>query len=162
MPRVCIIGLGQPAAGDDGVGPAVVEALALLPLPEDVALATTSDASLLVDLLASCGHAVVVDAAVGAGPPGSVHVLEPAGLAMFSGHPLSSHGIGVAQALELARAVLGHAAPRVSIVAIGIEAPRRPVSGLSRVVQAAIPQVQKVVLELAFAPQDREFSTEHA
>ncbi len=154
MPRVRIIGLGQPVAGDDGVGVAVIEALGADALPGDVELITARDASELVDLLEGCERAVVVDAAVGGGPPGSVRVLEPSALAALSYSPVSSHGLGVAETLELVRVLSPGAASHVRVVAISIDAPRRYAGELSAPVQAAVCRARDVVLELVLAPPD--------
>lgn len=148
MPRIRIIGLGQEAAGDDGVGPAVIAALGSAPLPDGVALATARDAGALIDLLQGCEHAVVVDAAVGAGPPGSVQLLEPGDL-QRSASPLSSHGLGVGEAIQLSRVLSTSAARRVSIVTVGIDTPTGPGRGLSPAVSDAIDRARQVVLDLA-------------
>lgn len=146
MARVVIIGLGQAAAGDDGVGAAVVDALRDAPLPAGVELVAARDATELVELLRGAGRAILVDAAIGAGPPGSVRLLSPDGLATLPSHPLSSHGFGVREALELACAVTDAAGCRISIVAVCIEAPRRYERGLSPAVRAAVTRARQLVL----------------
>ncbi len=124
--------------------------------PATFELLQARDASELVDLLEGCERAVIVDAAVGVDPPGCVRVLEPTGLAALSSSPVSSHGIGVAEALQLTRVLSPGAAPWVRVVAIGIDAPRRYAGELSPPVQAAVCRARDTILELVFVPPDGE------
>jgi len=80
---IAVLGVGNPDRGDDGVGPAVVAALAALAgrLPGDVRLAVLDgEPSRLVDAWSAAALAVVVDAAApspdGAVPAGTVDVIE--------------------------------------------------------------------------------------
>ena len=88
---VRVIGLGQRVAGDDGVGLCVLDALEQDP-PAGVELCRVADAAQLVELVQGAERVVVVDAAVAAGPPGTVrtpwHRSPPTALA--SDKPSSS------------------------------------------------------------------------
>jgi len=140
-----VVGIGQAAAGDDGVGLAVARALAA----RGVAVRETADASLVLALLEAERDVVVVDAVVGGGAPGSVIRLDPGALA--SGPtPLSSHGLGVAEALELARALYGtDVAARVAIVGVAIARPGTTGIGLSPAVAAAVGPAAALAAALA-------------
>lgn len=153
-----IIGLGQPAAGDDGVGPAVIQALGDVELPDDVEVSTARNPGELVDLLRSSSHAILVDAVVDTDAPGSVLVLEPEQLAAQPS--LSSHGLGVAEAVALARVLDGGA--RVEVVAIGIRAPRAYGTQLSPAVQASVLRARQIAIELALAPCGSDAARERA
>jgi hydrogenase maturation protease len=137
--RVRVIALGQPAAGDDGVGLAVLDELRAAPLPEDVELVAATDAADLVALLAGVGSAIVIDAVVG-GQPGAVRELAPEDLACRAAVPVSTHGIDVQQAIELARILSEGAAPELRIVGVAVERPRRLGTGLSPSAAAAVPE----------------------
>lgn len=140
-----VVGIGQAAAGDDGVGLAVAREIA----GRGVAVRESADASILLALLEAGHRLVVVDAVVGGGPPGSVIRLAPD--ALGSGPtPLSSHGLGVAEAIALARMLYG---PRIvaelAIIGIAIDRPRVHAVGLSPAVAAAVGPAAALVAELA-------------
>ena len=147
--RTRVIALGQAAAGDDGVGFAVLEELHRREIPPDVELLRANDATDLMWLLPASANVVLVDAALGPSA-GRVMVLDIAGLARAGVQPVSSHGIGVREVVELARLLsperLGDS---IRIVAIGIEQPERYRSVLSLNVAAAIMRAADRVLELA-------------
>jgi hydrogenase maturation protease len=140
-----IVGIGQSAAGDDGVGLAVARVLA----SRGVDARETTDASVVLALLEAGRRIVVVDAVVGGGPVGAVIRLDPQ--ALGSGpQPLSSHGVGVAEALELARILYGeHVTTKVAIVGIAIDRPRVLGGELSPAVAAAIEPAAALALTLA-------------
>jgi hydrogenase maturation protease len=129
-----IVGIGQLAAGDDGVGLAVARELAV----RGFAVRESADASLLLALLPAGHRVVVVDAVAGGGPPGTVMQLDPAALGTGP-TPLSSHGLGVAEAIALARTLYGdEAVTRLAIVGIAIERPAAHAIGLSPAIAAAV------------------------
>jgi hydrogenase maturation protease len=145
--RARVIGLGQPAAGDDGAGVAVVRALREGGLPRDVEALDSPDPSALVTLLERGVATIVVDAVLGA-PAGQVLELTIESLAPRMSRSVSSHGIGLAEALGLAQ-VLSGADPRdVRIVAITIGRPAGYDGRLSPDVAAAVPCAAAAVLRL--------------
>lgn len=144
---VRIIGLGQRAAGDDGVGLCVLDALAANP-PAGVELHPVADPARLVELLQGAERVVLVDAAVGAGPAGGVLALGLDELADAPLSPVSTHGIGVRQALELARVLAGGALPEVVLLAVAIEPPSGYATELSGPVARAVPVAAAKVREL--------------
>jgi hydrogenase maturation protease len=104
--RVVVIGVGNEFRRDDGIGPAV---LARLPgqAAESVQLVLSDgDPARLIEAWTGASLAVVVDA-VRADPPvpGRLHrmVVDPAGPARIQ--PVSSHGLGLGEAIGLARAL---------------------------------------------------------
>ncbi len=119
--------MGSPH-GDDAVGWAVVDELAAgSALPRGVRPARCERPPLaLVEALAGADAAVVVDATRSGLAPGTVH--EPSADGLREARPLSCHGLGVAHALALARA-LGRLPPRLAIV--GVEAGPLEGDGLS-------------------------------
>lgn len=135
---VRVVALGQSSAGDDGVGLRVLERLSADP-PAGVELHGVADTAQLVDLILGADHLVIVDAATGAGPAGSVHVFDGASLGEIPQRSLSSHGMSVSQALELGRALGGGSASEVHVVAIAIEPPSGFSSELCPAVAAAVP-----------------------
>lgn len=80
MPRVLIAGVGNVLRGDDGFGPAVVQALeAAGPLPAGVRTVEVGigGLGLVHELMEGCDALVVVDAVDRGGAPGTLYVLEP-------------------------------------------------------------------------------------
>jgi len=142
---VRVIGVGNAACGDDGAGLAVAAALADRALPKVAILRSDGDGAELMQMWAGAARAYVVDAVRGAGPPGRVHRLAAGspGLSARLG-PGSSHQFGLAEAVELARALGSLPA---ELIVFGIEGRRfAPGTGLSPEVAAAVPRVAWRVL----------------
>jgi hydrogenase maturation protease len=146
-PRARIVGLGQRAAGDDGVGLAVLARLRAAGAPEGVELVEAAEASALVDAVRLGGPVVVVDAVL-ADPPGVVLTLSEDDLSRAALSPLSSHGLSAGGALALARSLdSGAVSRRITIVAVSIAAPGRYRLGLSPEVAAAVDPAARAALD---------------
>jgi hydrogenase maturation protease len=146
--RARVVGIGQIVAGDDGVGLAVLDELRRRRVPEGTEIVHLADPMDLVPLLERDERVVLVDAVL-ASPPGVVLELGPDELSRQASQPASSHGMGAAQAIELARALSpGGAAPHLRVVAVTIGRPERYRVGLSPEVAAAVPQAADRVLQL--------------
>ncbi|MEU6255784.1 hydrogenase maturation protease [Streptomyces sp. NPDC047043] len=152
--RIAVIGVGNDFRRDDGVGWAVLAGLreraGERPLPPGTVLATCDgDPARLIGLWEGADLAVVVDAAhAHPGTPGRVHRLE-----LDAGHlaqppTTSSHGLGLGEAVELAR-VLGVLPGRLVVYAVeGADSALG--TGLSPAVAAAVePLVRAVESEVA-------------
>ncbi|MGE5225599.1 MAG: hydrogenase maturation protease [Planctomycetaceae bacterium] len=155
MRRARVIGCGNPHAGDDAAGLLVAAALRDR-VPEGVEVVEAGPASRVLDLLDGVDVAIVVDAVRSPGgerAPGTLVRAEagPDGLPASLRSSLSSHGLGVAEAVALA-AALGRA-PRV--VVHGVEAADVGVgSPPSAPVAAALPRLQAAVLADLRVPAD--------
>jgi hydrogenase maturation protease len=142
-----VVGLGQPMAGDDGVGIAVARRLA----DQGIAVRMAADASPLLWLLEDGARLIVVDAVIGAGRPGDVVQLDGRLVADCAAPvaPVSSHGLGLAQAIGLARALHGEdAAAAVTVVGVVIERPTELRTELSPAVAAAVEPAAALIREL--------------
>lgn len=117
-----VIGIGNPDRGDDGAGRVAVRALAGR-LPPGVGVREHSGtAPELVDWFAAAGAVWIVDAARSGAAPGTLRRFDAAaGPLPASLLGVSSHGLGLGTAVELARA-LG-CLPRVCVV-WGVEGAR--------------------------------------
>jgi len=134
-----VIGLGQPAAGDDGVGIAVVVRLRVEGDLEGVCYETVDEPSALVERLQTGVPVILVDAVVGAGKAGDVVVLGVDDLAGDL-RPLSTHGISVSQAVSLARALAPESvSPMIRVVGIVIDRADVGDGALSPPIAAAVP-----------------------
>jgi hydrogenase maturation protease len=142
-----VLGVGQPLAGDDAVGWVVARALG----ERGYVARLSGDASVLVSLLGEGERVVVVDAVVGGGAPGDVLRVD---LEAIQVHPasLSSHGLSVIEAIELACALYGPAVKeRVAIVGVVIEPPGELGGGLSASVRDAVERASALAEALARA-----------
>lgn len=140
-----VVGVGEPTAGDDGVGIFVARSL----VARRIEAIESTDPTCLVALLADGRDLIIVDAVLGGGRPGDVLHLSPNALSSLRA-PVSSHGIGVAEALTLARVlhqVDVHAV--VALVGIVIERAPRTGTGLSPAIAAAIAPAAALAERLA-------------
>ncbi len=144
--KIKIIAVGNPLRGDDGVGPAVLEQLREAQLPENVDLIDSgSDPLDVVRHIMDAERAIVIDAAGMNREPGHIELLRPEDLRIaVNGGLCSTHGYGLAEGLELARAV----GFRTDVLIIGIQPENvSPRDGLSPSVASRIPDVINLVLE---------------
>jgi hydrogenase maturation protease len=142
-----VVGCGHPDVGDDALGLLAVR-IARPALGPGVDVIEIATADRLVDLLAAAGDAIVVDAvrtSSGAVPPGTL-LREVASREEAFAIPttsMSSHGLGIADAVALA-AALG---PLPRVVFLGLEAERIAVgSGLSPAVESALPALVAAIV----------------
>jgi hydrogenase maturation protease len=139
-----IVGVGEPTAGDDGVGLAVVERLRSLPLPAGLDVCSLRDPSALAGLLTRPGRTLVIDALLDSERVGEVRFLAPAELFGESrARAISSHGVDTLLAIALARALAEREPPEVSVLTIAIGPPTKFCVELSgRVAEAIEPATQ--------------------
>lgn len=144
---VLILGLGNPLRGDDGIGPAVIEALRQVELPPEVELMDGGTAGLgLLTAISGRQHLLVVDAAEMGRPPGTVVVFRPEAVSLEkAASALSPHQLGFAEVLEVAGR-LALAPQRIKVFAVQ---PDRLdwEQGLSPAVQNSLSQVFAAIRE---------------
>lgn len=141
-----VVGLGNPMRQDDGLGPRVIELLQHL-RPHWPLKVMRGDAAGLLELLPGLEGLVVIDALISGMAPGTLLVRD------CSTQPLpatlkgaSTHALGVAQALELAR-MLDQLPPVVWV--FGVEALwSGHGEGLSPPVEASIPALLDALTHL--------------
>lgn len=156
-----IIAIGEPEAGDDGVGPAVIAHLLATGGLGAAELVTVGEASALVPLLEFDGVVILVDALLGVAAPGEVFALAPEALDVRALAPLSTHGIGVGQAIALARMLAPErVAATILIVGVAIERPRRLGAELSAPVAAAVAAAAERVRALVARVREVEVEVE--
>lgn len=142
---VLIIGVGTKYSGDDAVGLIVAERLGARPSDLATVITHEGEGVSLMERLADCQTAILVDAMSSGSDPGAVCRFDanaqPLPARMFR-H--STHAFGVADAIELCRA-LKQLPPRVIVYGIegrNFEAGQR----LSPEVEAAVPEIVERVL----------------
>jgi len=120
MTETLVAGIGSPH-GADRLGWAVIDALQHASLPVPVKLVACSLPSELTPLLLDASRAIVIDALLGDGPAGTIHVLRATDLPRAALR-LSSHGLGLVEAVQLASA-LGMPAERLSVLVLDVVNP---------------------------------------
>lgn len=143
-----IIGLGQPFAGDDAVGLAVIAHLRAQRFA-DIELCEAVDATELVLLVADRTPPVLIDGMIGA-PAGQVRQIAIEEIDDRIPFRTSSHGFGVHQAIALARALSRGSEQRwcIQLVGIGIATATHHRPQLSPAVRAAVPAAAALALAL--------------
>jgi hydrogenase maturation protease len=115
-----VIGVGNPLRGDDGAGRAVARILAARGVPGLVVRESSGEATSLMEAWAGFDDVVLVDACRGAGLPGSIHVFPTDEVDRIASlRHASSHSLGVAAAIGLARA-LGTLPARLAVHAVEV------------------------------------------
>jgi len=120
LPRLLVVGCGNPLAGDDSAGVEVVQRLTQTRQPAGCEFCTlTSDAVPMLERVSSVDVILLVDAVISGAAPGTLHLIPLPSLdveprAMSS---LSTHGWGLLETLKLARA-LGRPIPRVLLLGV--------------------------------------------
>jgi hydrogenase maturation protease len=152
MPRTVVIGIGHPDRGDDAVGRLVAARLRACAPSGVTVLEEDGEATRLVDLLSGVAQAFLVDAALSGAPAGTIRRCDAADGLLPGGKPgMSTHGFGLAAAIELARA-LGTLPATCIVYAIearsfDLGAPLSP-----EVLATADGVVERVLAELQEAP----------
>ncbi len=147
--RIAVVGVGNVDRGDDGAGRLVVQALRTALPPEIAVLEESGDAAALVQILAEHDAVFIVDAVhTQSAEPGHLHRIDARGGPLPAPfREVSTHGFGVGEGIELARA-LGTLPG--TVVIYGIEAgaftPGRPPTpavtrGIERAIRAVIAEL---------------------
>ena len=145
--KLLVLGIGNPNCGDDAAGPDVVKRIEKVDTANIQARAIPGEAASIIAAMKGYNQVVLVDAILPANPTGALHVFDvsrsPLPVGLF-GH-FSTHSIGLAEAVELARA-LGELPPRV--IALGIEGERfEPGDPMSPRVKEAVKEAARWILQ---------------
>lgn len=132
-----VLGIGNDWRGDDGAGPEVVRRLRAAGIP---AREVGADPCSLIDAWAGAGDVILVDAVRSGAAPGTVHRLAAGAHALPAGLvSASTHHVGLAAAVELARA-LGRLPAALEVYGIEV-ADCDAARGLSPAVARAVGEV---------------------
>jgi hydrogenase maturation protease len=152
-----VIGIGNPDRGDDGAGRAVARALRG-ELPSDIEIVETDgEATTLVALLGRSRKVFLIDACASVAPPGTIRRFD-AGIRDLPrlGFSMSTHGAGVGEAIELARA-LGDLPPTCilyTIAGTSFETGVPLSSGVAAAVRDVAARLADELRELPLAPRE--------
>lgn len=109
-----IIGCGNRERMDDGAGVLVAERLRSLGVDAGI---QSGEALALIEAWSGANDVIVVDTVVAGAPVGTVHLWDSEQPLPLPSSPASTHGLGVAEAIELARA-LGRLPRRLRVYGI--------------------------------------------
>lgn len=143
-----VIGVGNRDCADDGVGPAVVDELLRRGTPV-ATIVREGDLADLAVLWRDHDDVILVDASRTGRPVGTVDLVDPARIG--SETPWSTHGVGVATGIELARR-LGRMPESLRLV--GVEGREFAPGPMSAGLRATLPTVVDHVESLLDAPGD--------
>lgn len=103
--RTAVIGIGNPDRGDDGAGAAVLARLRGRVGADVDLIAHGGEATALLELLQGVRRAYLIDASEAGQAPGTVRRIDALACSLpHAGRQGSTHGLGVAQGIELGRA----------------------------------------------------------
>ncbi|MBS0517961.1 MAG: hydrogenase maturation protease [Proteobacteria bacterium] len=149
--RAIVVGIGNPDRGDDGAGRAVVQRLRGK-LPAHIEAAEhDGEATSLLALLDGADAAFLIDACLSGAEPGTVRRFDVARSPLpKEDFQVSTHGLGLAEAIELARAL--KQLPSSCVVYAIEAASAEPGASLSPPVASAVDIVgEKVQAEITLA-----------
>lgn len=149
MSRVRILGIGSPS-GDDQVGWLAVDALLARGAGRSDGVAIDKldrPGATLVALLQNVERAILIDAMQCGGEPGAIRRFDQQDWPGYR-QGLSSHGLGVLDALLLARE-LGSLPPRLDLYGIEIATARPGDEARGEIRAAAAQLAEQIVAELA-------------
>ncbi len=140
-PRRVLIGIGNRDRGDDSIGPLVADAVRGR-TDRVVTMVREGDLAVLPLLWEPDDDVVIVDACRADDEPGTIHHIDPDALPIGIG--LSTHGVCVAEAIQLARR-LGQLPARLRV--IGVTGRDFSFGPLSPGLRRRLPAVVEAVLD---------------
>ncbi len=145
--KTLVLGLGNPLLGDDAIGLVVAGRLRERLRDRGDVLVQEEEAGglRLMERLTGFQSAIVVDAIVTGGPPGTIRRLSSGEIP--TQRTAVAHGIDLPRALELGRALGLEMPSRVRVVAIEAESVLEFRNGLTPAVAAAVEPAVEAVLE---------------
>ena len=118
---VLVIGVGNAWRGDDAVGLQAARRLRVSLGPSVEVIDAEGDGLAILDLMEGIDHVILIDAVKGGGQPGTTVRLDlSVGSRWGTVVPCSTHAMGIAAAIDLARA-LGRLPKQIILYGIEIE-----------------------------------------
>lgn len=148
-----LIGVGNEFRSDDGVGILAARRIREKNFPGIVIVESDGEAASLLDAWAGMKTVVIIDAVSSGAPPGTIHRIDARRQSVSQEFfPCSTHSLGLAHAVELARS-LGKLP--INIIIYGIEGEQFAAgSTLSPKVQEALNEVVQLVTGELFSLSD--------
>ncbi len=154
--KICstlLIGVGNEFRSDDGVGILAARRIREKNFPGIVIVECDGEAASLMDAWAGMKTVVIIDAVSSGAPPGTIHRIDARRQSVSQElFPFSTHALGLAHAVELARS-LGKLP--INIIIYGIEGEQFSAgSSLSPKVQEALNEVLQLVTGEVYSLSD--------
>lgn len=154
--KICstlLIGVGNEFRSDDGVGILAARRIREKNFPGIVIVECDGEAASLMDAWAGMKTVVIIDAVSSGAPPGTIHRIDARRQSVSQElFPFSTHALGLAHAVELARS-LGKLP--INIIIYGIEGEQFTAgSNLSPKVQEALNEVLQLVTGEVYSLSD--------
>ena len=158
--RPLVIGLGNEYRSDDAAGLRVARELRSR-LPNDIkTIELSGEGTALMEAWKGAAHVILIDAVRSGAAPGTVFRFEAHRRSLPTNFfHYSTHAFGVAEALEVARALNQLSA---KLIVYGIEGKNYSAGlTLSREVETAIPEVVNLIFHELASSDERAFRIEH-
>jgi hydrogenase maturation protease len=141
--HILVAGVGNELLSDDGVGVHAIRELQREPMP-GVTMVDIGTAILHgLPFVEEADRVLVIDAAMGGRPPGTIYLFEPRG-SLWGGMAKSIHALGLREAANLL--LVGKPVPPITV--LGVEpASFKHGLALSEPVRAALPRVVSLARE---------------
>jgi len=156
-----VAGPGNPLAGDDAFGPAVIERLRAAPPPDAELVSPHTDLLGITEDFARFDHVVVVDAVLGHGTPGEVRVLEEVEFRDWPADSPDAHWVSALASIRVFRSLHPSAATRFSLVALATDGVRIGRAIDPAAVARGAQAVREVLGALRGSERDDEREREH-
>ena len=146
--KIVILCLGNPILTDDGVGIHIAPELRkVISRPEVFIVEAALGGVRLLDLLAGCDHAIIVDAIVTkTNKPGYIHRFDNTNL-QESRHSFSAHDISLGMALELGDQLNIELPKKITVFAVEAENVCDFGEECSKPVKLAIPKCVSLIVQ---------------
>lgn len=143
---IMVLGIGNVLMGDEGVGPAIVEALEKEELPEQVTLMDGGTGGFhLMGYIEGYDPIIMIDATMDKQPAGTIRLIEPRFASDFP-KSLSAHDIGLKDMIE--SAALIDFLPKVYLIVVSVDEVQNMVMEISEEVQPAIAKSVDMVKDI--------------
>ena len=151
--RLLVLGIGNVLMGDEGVGVHAVRFMELDTFPPHVTLVDGGTGGFhLLSYFEEYPSIIIIDATMDGRPPGTLSLIRPRFASDFP-RSLSAHDIGLRDLIEAA-SLLGPL-PCIYLVTVSIGSVSSMVMDLSPAVEAALPRVTELVLQILDTAPDR-------
>ena len=149
--KILILCVGNDLVADDGIGHAIYKMLKEISLDTEISVRLLGVGGMaLIDELEDETSLIVADAVQLGAEPGTVHVLDWDRIPVNSQRPVSGHGIGVREALQVCQRLYPERVPEnVYLVGVEGECFSTVGVGLSPKVTAAIPTAVRRIVQLS-------------
>lgn len=157
-----VVALGNPLAGPDGFGAAVLERVRAMRDVREVADVLDAHTDLLghLDRLAQYQRVILIDAVVGFEPYGGVAVYDEERFAQWCDIASGCHQISPLAAIKLLRRLHPGAAPQVLLVGLSVDRVSRDVTVPAAAVEAGAALVAGLLFDLRTAAVSSPSPTE--